>query len=72
MHSANITKRLSTGQTISLTGPEEKQLRNAFDFIAGYNKRTQLKLTIAQKAKVFSQFNDIGKLFVLFIYLCCL
>ena len=55
MSSGNIvTKRLSTGQTINLTAHEEKLLRQAYEYLAGYAKRQHFRNTIATKNKDFS------------------
>eukprot|EP01006_Ploeotia_vitrea_P020393 TRINITY_DN52668_c0_g1_i1.p1 TRINITY_DN52668_c0_g1~~TRINITY_DN52668_c0_g1_i1.p1 ORF type:complete len:276 (+),score=-4.65 TRINITY_DN52668_c0_g1_i1:36-863(+) len=49
-----INKRLSTGQIISLTGHEEKSLRHAYDYMAGYAKRKMLTKKIATKTKEYN------------------
>jgi hypothetical protein len=54
MQNGRVVRRLSTGQMVSLTGPEEKLLRHAFDYLAGFAKRTQLRQAIATKTKAFT------------------
>lgn len=57
-------KTLSTGQTISLTAHEEKTLRHAYDYMAGYSKRLALTNMIDKKKQEYKQ---LGK----FPSTCC-
>lgn len=49
-------KTLSTGQTISLTAHEDKTLRHAYDYMAGYSKRLTLTNMIDKKKEEYKQF----------------
>ena len=44
-----MSRRLSTGQTISLTKQDEKMLRAAYDYMQGFAKRTQLEQFVELK-----------------------
>lgn len=44
-----IEKRLVFGQWISLTPVDERMLRNAFDYMAGYTKRVKLASLVEEK-----------------------
>ena len=49
-------KKLSTGQTISLTPHEEKTLKHAYDYMAGYAKRLHLTSMVDKKKEEYKQF----------------
>ena len=51
-------KTLSTGQTISLTAHEERTLKHAYDYMAGYAKRLTLTNMIDKKKEEYKQFGE--------------
>ncbi len=51
----SVTKRLSSGQTITLTLQVEKMLRAAYEYAQGYSKRQMLENYIYQKRQELSE-----------------
>ena len=48
-----ITKKLSTGQKISLSTQDERTLRNVYDYVAGFSTRRSIEAALeAKKAEV--------------------
>lgn len=57
MHKA-IEKRLVFGQRISLTPVDERMLRNAFDYMAGYTKRITLASLVEDKTNEINELTN--------------
>jgi hypothetical protein len=49
-----VVRRLSTGQTISLTPQDDKMLRHAYDYMMGFVKRQQILTDIEKKKEGIS------------------
>lgn len=54
----NVTKELSTGQTIQLTSFEDRMLRRVYDYLAGYATRHSLMKKIEQKKEEVSSISN--------------
>ncbi len=55
-----VTKKLSTGQKISLSTQDERTLRSIYEFLAGYHSRRAIESSIeAKRSEVSKLHNDL-------------
>lgn len=55
-----VKRRLATGQTVALSPQDDKTLRAAYEFCAGYVKRMQLTAQLEAKRAVFAAAAEAG------------
>lgn len=49
-----VKRRLACGQTVSMTVQDERMLRDAYDYMQGYSRRSQIEAYILQKRQELS------------------
>lgn len=54
----SITKKLSTGQKITLTPQDDRTLKNIYDYMAGFAKRKTIENQIEAKKKEVAEINS--------------
>lgn len=55
-----VTKQLSTGQTITLTMQDDKLLKNSFNYLSGFSKRSEIIQTLHEKRLEYSHLKRLN------------
>ena len=55
---SNITKKLSTGHTIYLSQHDDRMLKRAYEYMAGFAKRVQLLADIEEKRAMINKVHN--------------
>lgn len=54
----SVSKKLSTGQRITLTPQDDRTLKYIYDFVSGYSKRKQIEASIEIKKREVEKLNS--------------